>query len=94
MHNAYASKLVSKERAGAKVRKKYDEARTPYQRLLGSNTLSEEKREELAKLYATLNPVKLRVSIENNLEALWKLADRPDVGKTSTREPREPAARG
>jgi len=88
------SKLVSKERAGAKVKKKYDEARTPYQRLLASNTLSEEKREELAKLYATLNPVKLRARIENTLEALWKLADRPDVGKTATREPKGLAACG
>ena len=29
-----ASKLISKERDGAKVKKKYDEAQTPYQRLL------------------------------------------------------------
>jgi hypothetical protein len=33
------SKLIEKTRDGAKVKKKYDEARTPYQRLLGSGIL-------------------------------------------------------
>lgn len=88
------SKLVSKERVGAKVKKRYDQAQTPYQRLLATNTLGEEKREELAKLYATLNPVKLRADIDAALEALWKLADRGRPGKTSTEEPKEHVACG
>lgn len=69
------SKLVSKERVGAKVKKRYDQAQTPYQRLLASRTLDETTSESLAKLYLELNPIKLRDEIEDTLEALWKLAD-------------------
>ena len=74
------SKLIEKTRDGAKVKKKYDEARTPYQRLLASGVLDGDenraKREELAALYSGLNPAKLRRQIDEALEALWKLTDR------------------
>jgi hypothetical protein len=35
------SKLISKERDGAKVKKAYDTARTSYQRLLAANVLDD-----------------------------------------------------
>ena len=47
-------KLVAKSRQGAKVRKAYDTARTPYQRLLESGMLSEAKQHELAATYIGL----------------------------------------
>ena len=43
-------KLKHKSREGAKVRKVYDEARTPYQRLLHSGALPAEKRERRERL--------------------------------------------
>jgi hypothetical protein len=70
-------KLVSKTRQGAKVHKIYDRAQTPYQRLLGSGVLTEAKRQELAATYHGLNPVLLLSEINENLEHLWKLAERP-----------------
>lgn len=72
------SKLIEKERDGAKVKKKYDEARTPYQRLLASGLLDQDeaRRATLARLYASLNPAKLHRQIEDSLEVLWKLTDR------------------
>ena len=82
-------KLVGKEREGAKVRKRYDLAQTPYQRLLAANMLDETQRESLAKLYASLNPVKLRASIDNGLEVLWKLADHKRASSSVPTEPRE-----
>lgn len=66
-------KLVEKKRVGSKVRKKYDTARTPYQRVLESPEVSEENKERLRQLYATLNPVTLRQRIDENLERLWRL---------------------
>ena len=69
-------KILSKERVGAKVKKHYDLARTPYRRLLASDALAPSKRQSLLVLYESLNPVKLRAEIEEALEALWKLADR------------------
>jgi hypothetical protein len=70
-------KLVRKTRHGARVYKVYDTARTPYQRLLGSGTLMEARRQELAATYHGLNPVWLLKQINENLEALWKLAEQP-----------------
>ncbi len=66
-------KLVAKERLGSKVRKRYDEAKTPYQRVLTSSDGGEEGKERLRGLYRTLNPVALRRRIEENLEKLWRL---------------------
>ncbi len=70
-------KLVAKTRHGAKVHKVYDTARTPYQRLLDSGILTEAKRQELAATYHGLNPVLLLKQINQNLEHLWDLAERP-----------------
>ncbi len=68
-------KLVAKSREGAKVRKIYDTARTPYQRLLESGVLTEAKRQQLAAIYYGLNPVSLLRHINGNLERLWTLAE-------------------
>lgn len=75
-------KLVSKEREGAKVRKRFDVAQTPYQRLLASGALEEAKRSELARIYSRLNPVRLRRRIDERLDALWKLAEQEQPSKT------------
>ena len=68
-------KLVTKTRHGAKVHKIYDTARTPYQRLLETDVLTEAKRQELATTYSYLNPVLLLKQINENLEYLWNLAE-------------------
>jgi len=52
-------KLVKKTRHGAKVHKVYDTAQTPYQRLMKSGVLTEDKKRELASIYGALNPVML-----------------------------------
>jgi hypothetical protein len=70
-------KLLSKTRHGARVRKVYDTAQTPYQRLLESGILNEAKQAQLAAVYHGLNPVALLKQINGNLEQLWQLARRP-----------------
>jgi len=69
-------KLVSKTRHGAKVHKVYEPAQTPYRRLLRLGVLNQAKLSELAASYAGLNPVRLRKQINDNLEQLWRLAER------------------
>jgi hypothetical protein len=88
------SKLVRKDRVGAKVRKRYDQAQTPYQRLLASQTLDEAHRESLAKQYARLNPAGLRRNIDDALDALWKLADRSQGGQVPTEPESQPTLHG
>jgi len=66
-------KLVSKTRVGSKVRKKYDTAQTPYQRILASTYIDQVVKEQLTELYLTRNPVELQRRIEDNLAKLWRL---------------------
>ena len=59
---------------GDKVRRKWDEAQTPYQRLLATGVLSQEQRERLQALYEQTNPLLLREEIYTGLAALWDTA--------------------
>ena len=68
-------KLLSKERHGARVVKRYDRAQTPYRRLLASGVLTPERSAALTVQYQDLNPLQLRAALQTRLDALWKLAD-------------------
>ena len=70
-------KLKHKSRHGAKVHKVYDTAKTPYQRLLESGVLNAQQKDALARLYRTLDPVRLLAQINEALEKLWGLAEYP-----------------
>lgn len=69
--------LVEKQRNGARVTKRYDQAKTPYQRVLDHPDVSEAAKTHLRQLYLTLNPAELLHQIEARQEALWKLAIHP-----------------
>jgi transposase InsO family protein len=68
-------KLLSKQRVGAKIVKRYDAAQTPYQRLLATGVLSAAARAALEQQFLTLNPATLADAIQRSLERLWSLAD-------------------
>ena len=72
-------KLVAKERVGAKVRKRFDLARTPYQRLRAAGALDAAQAQALEAQYQHLNPVALRAELAAALEHLWGLAERAPV---------------
>jgi hypothetical protein len=46
--------------------------------------LAPDKQRELARLYASLNPLRLRREIDVGLEQLWALAVRPGTNNTRT----------
>jgi hypothetical protein len=69
-------KLAWKTRNGARVHKTYDRAQTPYQRLIRSGVLTEDKKHELANIYGALNPVTLLKQIRESVDYLWTLADK------------------
>ena len=66
-------KLIEKTRIGSRVKKKYDRARTPLQRVLESNFVPKQAKEALKKEYVTLNPVKLKREIIRLQERLDEL---------------------
>jgi hypothetical protein len=63
-------KLVDQD----KVRRKWDQAQTPYQRLLATGVLSQEQQARLQALYEQTNPLLLRDDIYAGLDALWETA--------------------
>jgi len=63
---------MEKERLGAKVSKKYDSAKTPYQRILLSEQVSSEKKLALTKEYKTLDPVRLMEQLRTLQDELWR----------------------
>lgn len=75
-------KLVTKQREGANVRKKYDKAQTPYQRLL-SSSLPRSLKLRLQRQFETLNPVALLKKIEECQIALWSTATIADPKRIS-----------
>jgi hypothetical protein len=78
------AKIVHKERVGAKVTKRYDVAKTPYQRLLQAGVLEEAERLSLEQEYQSLNPVRLKSQIDAALEKLWKLAQQEESHRDSS----------
>lgn len=66
-------KLISKERHGAKYKKKYDKAKTPYKRVLADNSVSEAITENLTQIHAKLNPKVLTEEITKLKSKLFKL---------------------
>jgi len=57
-----------------KVVRKWDQAKTPYERLRESSVLSSDQQARLQHLYEHTNPALLREDIYRRLDALWQMA--------------------
>jgi len=68
-------KLLSKQRVGAKLIKRYDLPQTPYQKLLASGVLPGARTHALEQQFLAINPACLVPQIDQTLQALWKLSD-------------------
>ena len=73
-------KLVSKNRKGSKVYRKYDQAQTPYQRILADKSISPSAKLKLTKQYQSLDPLDLKSHIMIFQEQLWQHADLRALG--------------
>jgi len=69
-------KLVEKQRVGSKVKKKYDRARTPYERVLESTEVSAERKQRLRQEYEGVNPAQLKREITRLQDELIKLSSK------------------
>jgi hypothetical protein len=67
-------KLIAKQRIGNQTIKRYDPAKTPYQRVLERKDISIEAKARLMNLYVQLNPAELRRQIDQKTAKLWKLS--------------------
>lgn len=66
-------KLIAKEQVDGKTIKRYDQAATPFRRILASDLISPDVKANLINLYVHLNPVTLRNSIDQKTARLWKI---------------------
>jgi len=65
-------KLVEKIRLASKYKRKYSEPMTPFERLMQSNQLTEEKKNELKAKFESLNPFELQQRIQQKLKHIWE----------------------
>lgn len=65
-------KLKSKERHGSKIKKKYDEPKTPCQRLLDSRVVSTEDKKQLKHNMKYKNPFILKRELEKKLKIFFQ----------------------
>jgi hypothetical protein len=71
-HFSPSMKLLEKKRINSKYYKKYDPPRTPYDRVLALDHITNEAKERLETVHQSLNPFILKRSIEKKLRVIFK----------------------
>jgi len=69
-------KCIEKKRDGAKIKKKYDRPKTPYQRILDSADVSMEAKQKLRDTYAGLNPFELSEEVDKQRRSFFAILQR------------------
>ncbi len=78
-------KLKEKIRIGARIKKTYDKPQTPFQRLIDSNALTDEKKAELSQKKKALNPFELKKGLEQKLTNFFKILNDYNRAKEQTK---------
>lgn len=65
-------KLKSKERSGGRVKKIYDEPKSPYKRLLENTYVPEKEKAKLREAFALKNPIYLKKELDKKLKEFYK----------------------
>lgn len=72
-HFCPSMKLKEKRKVGSRYSKKYDEPKTPYQRLIESDFSTQAVKDSLQEKHKHLNPFALKRRIEQKLKNIFKL---------------------
>jgi hypothetical protein len=77
MHNYFypSVKLEDKIRIQSRIKKKHKKPETPYQRLMNCEHISDSQKEKLKQTFDSLNPFKLRTSIEQKLKKVFAVVN-------------------
>jgi hypothetical protein len=67
-------KLISKERVGSKITKKFDPPKTPYQRLIESTYIKPQMKKQLTNTLDSLDPFKLQTIVKTKIIEILHLA--------------------
>ncbi len=72
-HFIATKKCIEKVRIGSKYVRKYDKAKTPYQRVLAHQDVTQDDKKNLTKEHEKLNPLILKQDIDKLITKLFKL---------------------
>lgn len=78
LHNYFypTIKLQDKVRVNAKIIKRFEKKpKTPYQRVMESEHINQDTKDKLTDIFKTLNPFKLKKSLELKLKAIFSQLD-------------------
>jgi hypothetical protein len=67
-------KLASKTRVNGRIKRTYDQARTPYRRVMESHQIGRKTKQELKATYESLNPAELQRRLSDLREQLEKVS--------------------
>ena len=84
-------KLKEKIRDKGKIHRKYDVPKTPYQRVMESEHISQETKDKLTKIYLSLNPAELKRGIDKKVHMLFEAyEDKQGTGEASPSKKQTP----
>jgi hypothetical protein len=86
-------KLVEKVRVEGKIHRKYDEPKTPYQRLIESGQITATARKRLTAQYESLNVAQLRRQVEELRSRLFDHLSAKNCAEPGTRKRHGPGIR-
>lgn len=69
-----SEKCVEKKRVSSQIKKVYDKAKTPYERVLAHSNISEDAKDKLTEIFETLDPFFLRSEIDRIVFKIQKLS--------------------
>lgn len=68
-------KLISKERIAGHIKRKYDKPKTPYQRVMESQSVGNDVKSRLIEIYASQNPAALKRGLDEKIKFLKQIYD-------------------
>lgn len=81
-----SSKLLSKQRQGAQIKKKYDPPQTPFQRLMASPHIPKKQKRQLKAYFETLNPLKLQEEMTQKIKTIIDFANQNSESTVDSEE--------
>jgi len=63
-------KLIEKQRIGSKIKKRYDGPKTPHQRLMESEHITVQTKNELQRQFESLNPFEIQQRMYAKIKAI------------------------
>ena len=63
--------LIEKKRIKSKIIRKYDEPKTPFERVIKSESMPDSVKQKLSEVYQNLNPAELKRQIDKKIRLLF-----------------------